>query len=631
MAGVSPSRGGSNASTIGMVVSIVVAVILAGVLIWLFTMQEGLRTAAQNAEQQKNRIARPGEDNKLKSKFPEMGLATDSVAGTAIKGTEQLIQSLAGDGTLTAGVAQGAYKDTLKTIQDAKKVKNPEQYSAAEGATAIIKNLHEEYATAIDRVNQLSSELKDKEDALQAARDANKELSDKFDSYIARIDKQVEEILLAKTKLEENKNAELASSRDMLDRQRDDLNATKRAALDMKEEIQKYYRQSEAVLASQSDALGTLKGPINPNARPLAKAKRAFGQILKILPGDPLMYIDVGRKDGVDLGQTFSVYSANEVIPESGRGKATIEVVSVNRSTAECRIVAAPSPDDPILQGDKVNNIILSRDKGKQQTFVVVGDFDVDFDGDVDPRGREMIVRHIERLGGKVEQEVTPFTSYVVIGAEPRGQSVVNGIGRPRFGSDEADALLAKEVDKKDAKKDDKTDEAAEEKDPDFDDFGWGGDDSSSSSDDKDKEKDDGDKDKDDDKDSDDDGWGGDDDGWGGGSDDDSGDKDKDDDKKDDEDSDSDDDDDWGGDDDWRRYDGGDGGTGGSGVFTIDRKPEVNPTVPTLKKRYSNEADRYRDALYRANAFSVPLLTQEQFFNYIGIEGTRKDVRRLEG
>jgi len=621
MAGVSPSRGGSNASTIGMVVSIVVAVILAGVLIWLFTMQEGLRTAAQNAEQTKNRIARPGEDNKLKSKFPELGSPTDSVAGTAIKGTEQLIQSLAGDGTLTASNAVSGLKDTLKAIQDAKKVKNPEQYSAAEGATAIIKNLHEEYATAIDRGNQLSGELKEKEDALQAARDANKALSDKFDAYIARIDKQVEEILLAKGKLEENKNAELASSRDMLDRQRDDLNATRRVAAKMKEEIQDYYRQSEAVLASQSDALSTLKGPINPNARPLAKAKRAFGQILKILPGDPLMYIDVGRKDGVDLGMTFSVYSANEVIPESGRGKATIEVVSLNRSTAECRIVAAPSPDDPILQGDKVNNIILSRDKGKQQTFVVVGDFDVDFDGDVDPRGREMIVRHIERLGGKVEQEVTPFTSYIVIGAEPRGQSVVNGIGRPRFGSDQADALLAKEVDKKDDKKDDKEDEKVAEKDPEFDDFGWGGDDDSGSSDD--------DKDEDSDKGSDDDGWGGDD--WGGGSDDsdDSGDKDKDEDK--DDDSDSDDDDGWGGDDDWDRYDGGDGGAGGSGVFTIDRKPEVNPTVPMLKKRYRNEADRYRDALYRAKAFSVPLLTQEQFFNYIGIEGTRKDIRRLEG
>jgi len=216
-----------------MVVSIVVAVILAGVLIWLFTMQEGLRTAAQNAEQTKNRIARPGEDNKLKSKFPEMGSATDSVAGTAIKGTEQLIQSLAGDGTQTASTAVSGLKDTLKSIQDAKKVKNPEQYSAAEGATAIIKNLHEEYATAIDRVNQLSGELKEKEDALQAARDANKELSDKFDSFIARIDNQIKEMQTAKTKLEESKNAELAASQDMLARQRDDLNSTLRAARDM--------------------------------------------------------------------------------------------------------------------------------------------------------------------------------------------------------------------------------------------------------------------------------------------------------------------------------------------------------------------------------------------------------------
>ena len=40
---------------------------------------------------------------------------------------------------------------------------------------------------------------------------------------------------------------------------------------------------------------------------------------------------------------------------------------------------------------------------------------------------------------------------------------------------------------------------------------------------------------------------------------------------------------------------------------------------------------KYRDALRRARLFSIPILTQDQFFNFIGIEGGKSDVRRLQG
>ncbi len=47
MTGVGPQhRGGTDTTTIGMVVSIIVAVLLLGVLIWMFTQQEELRATA---------------------------------------------------------------------------------------------------------------------------------------------------------------------------------------------------------------------------------------------------------------------------------------------------------------------------------------------------------------------------------------------------------------------------------------------------------------------------------------------------------------------------------------------------------------------------------------------------------
>ena len=50
MAGVTPQqRGGSGATTIGMVIAIFVACVLLIALIWLFTMQEGFRQNAKKA------------------------------------------------------------------------------------------------------------------------------------------------------------------------------------------------------------------------------------------------------------------------------------------------------------------------------------------------------------------------------------------------------------------------------------------------------------------------------------------------------------------------------------------------------------------------------------------------------
>ena len=77
-------------------------------------------------------------------------------------------------------------------------------------------------------------------------------------------------------------------------------------------------------------------------------------------------------------------------------------------------------------------------------------------------------------------------------------------------------------------------------------------------------------------------------------------------------------------------------GNGGAGVDPspaprIQRHNEIDPTVAPQKRRYLNEGQRYEDALRRAGMFSIPVLTQEQFFNFIGIEGAVSDVRRLQG
>ena len=73
-------------------------------------------------------------------------------------------------------------------------------------------------------------------------------------------------------------------------------------------------------------------------------------EVRSLVAGD-IVYIDLGQRDGVRRGMTFSVYSTTGGIPADGKGKATISVNDVFETTAECR-VTSQTPGDPVVEGD---------------------------------------------------------------------------------------------------------------------------------------------------------------------------------------------------------------------------------------------------------------------------------------
>jgi len=113
---------------------------------------------------------------------------------------------------------------------------------------------------------------------------------------------------------------------------------------------------------------------------------------------------------------TFSVYSPVRGIPADGKGKAAIEVANVFDTNAECRVTLR-TPGEPILTDDIIANPVF--DRVRQFHFAVIGDFDLNFDGQPeDAAGRE-VMRLIERLGGKVVSKVDSNTDFAVVGLPP--------------------------------------------------------------------------------------------------------------------------------------------------------------------------------------------------------------------
>jgi hypothetical protein len=588
-----------------MVVSIIVAVALLGVLIWLFTQQEGLRKTAEDAQRTRERLASAADESTAKQMFPEAGGgAGKTLLGEMNKGVQVLCERIGGSQSEPPKVVLEKLDAAVKSITEAGKVPNSDQLNSASGAAAIIDTLHQLYVKEKEASQKAETDLAKALTDLDATSKANAELDQKFQGELAKLKTSVETLQNAKSEFEKTKTGEIDALKEQVSAKQDQLDASRRDQSKLMDRVRSELGERDKLLAEQRDALKDLRGPGALGAQELALAKKAVGSVLRALPGDSLVHIDLGRRDNVTLGMTFSVYSAEEQIPSDGRGKANIEVVSVGERTAECKVTTPPSPDDPILDGDKIGNIILSRNKAKKPQFVIVGGFDIDYDGTVDARGRETIVALVKRYGGEVAGTVTPATDYVVVGTEADGGAAAVEAERPAI---EAEAAKSKEEPAKVEK------EAGEE-------AGAGKEDKATAEEGSEEEPADG-ADE--------------------GADEETGDEAAAEPEEDEEEAmpaKADEgkqakekettaaaEDEEGGE---EKADAGEKAPGA--VPQIPRAKEVDPTAGTSQRRIMSEKDRYSEAIRRAEMFSIPRLPQDRFLNFVGIEPGPGAAKRLQ-
>lgn len=149
----------------------------------------------------------------------------------------------------------------------------------------------------------------------------------------------------------------------------------------------------------------------------LSTARQPDGKILMAYPGDEIVYINLGRKDRLVLGLKFAVYEAQSGIPADGRSKGQIDVVSIENDSAECRVLRVAA-NKLIMEGDLIANPIY--DPSRAVSFVVLGEFDLDHNGLPDANGAATIGSWVTNWGGKLAEELTALTDFVVLGEAPR-------------------------------------------------------------------------------------------------------------------------------------------------------------------------------------------------------------------
>jgi hypothetical protein len=145
-------------------------------------------------------------------------------------------------------------------------------------------------------------------------------------------------------------------------------------------------------------------------------AHKIDGQIILVDDSAKVVHLNVGRDDHVYPGLTFSVYDKNMPIPRDGKGKAEIEVYSVQKNTSMARILKSEIKR-PIILDDNIANLIWDSDK--TNVFAIEGEFDLDGDGKIEEDAVDKIKALIGKWGGKVANSISIETDFLILGIPP--------------------------------------------------------------------------------------------------------------------------------------------------------------------------------------------------------------------
>jgi len=165
-----------------------------------------------------------------------------------------------------------------------------------------------------------------------------------------------------------------------------------------------------------------LRGTSEDALKPKDEFALVDGNIIEIRPTAGEVVIDLGRRDKVVLGQTFSVYrdgadkSPDLDSGEYNDGKAVIEIVDIRPDTSRARIVRE-SRGNPIVRGDIIANPVY--DPKKEYTFVVYGQFDANQDGMATSLETAELAALIQNWGGTVQDDLSGGVDFLVMGRKP--------------------------------------------------------------------------------------------------------------------------------------------------------------------------------------------------------------------
>ncbi|MCC6125019.1 MAG: hypothetical protein IT426_08665 [Pirellulales bacterium] len=237
---------------------------------------------------------------------------------------------------------------------------------------------------------------------------------------------------------------ELASAKQDFDARREEI---KKIAADTEAKLATTRKEATAEIEKKKEDIGKLEKALATTKDSLEQRTTVINDLKRTIVDVPdadirwvnqrsgLVWINVGRADGLQPLMTFAVFPADISDLSKGARKGTIEVTQLlGDHMAEARITD-DTITDPIMPGDKVDTSLWN--PGEQLHFALAGVMDVNGDGRSD---LELVKNLITMNNGVVDSyeddqgrvqglsEMSINTRYLVLGGEHKQEAKVKQI-----------------------------------------------------------------------------------------------------------------------------------------------------------------------------------------------------------
>jgi hypothetical protein len=246
------------------------------------------------------------------------------------------------------------------------------------------------------------------DDAMEATREKEQALLAEKEKYQQQVNEIKKDYNDLKVMLQQTSEQQVRTLMAQLDEERDNRKKLSQQLLKTEAELT---TAEERIKRAQEKLHALVPSPDSEIA-----AYKPDGKIILIDDAAKIVHLNIGSDDHVYRGLTFWVYEKNMPIPKDGKGKAEIEVFNVGKNISTARIISF-NAKKPIIVGDIVANLIWDSDK--TNVFVVAGEFDLNGDGNIDDEAVDKIKALIKKWGGKVADEISIDTDFLVLGTTP--------------------------------------------------------------------------------------------------------------------------------------------------------------------------------------------------------------------
>jgi hypothetical protein len=340
------------------------------------------KTDAQNARQQSDL-----ENNKLKYRLTAMNyvLGLKSVTEQEV----EIAKGAAGGDDADATEILANFKADMALLGDQAAPEGPKNYrtmgsillAAVNKKNLSVANANEQTRKAQQELEATRTAEKLRADEAVAARDkAANDLNTERTTYISSRQEAEKRATQLKTTLDEATN----KSKQEFD------------------QVNDLAKKSQSRVATLQNTVDLLRDEIKNRETAQSLFESPDGRIKWVNQRQRLVWIDVGREDGLLRQTSFAVYDHNENGVANAKPKGNIEVVGLGDRLSEARILN-DTPANPIISGDVIHTVAWS--PGQRIHFALAGRMDINGDGVEDYD----MVRNIIRInGGEIDAELRP-------------------------------------------------------------------------------------------------------------------------------------------------------------------------------------------------------------------------------